>query len=251
VVCWRVKTTAEFSQCFQLERFPFDSQDVVITLRSGWEDGVELVENLSPKWCSGIFMQKTASTSEFDVSKVLLTVPGEIDPSLSATYRRYPKIDIKLHICRKPHYWISNIVVPTALFVAVGISACKFCMLSPKIAAPCRSYDHVSRGFPLMVNLTHLLRCSLHWILTLVMPNLCASQTPLSTSVALSRSASPDRLTLVVTVLLILVAYKLVVVGRLPSISYLTDIDRYLFASLTVTVGIFFWNVRTRGWHNT
>lgn len=126
MVCWRVKTTAEFSQRFNLKRFPFDSQDAVITLRSGWERGVELVENISPKYWSGFDSEDTATTSEFEVSKDLHTVPGTIDASKSATQKSYPKIDVELHIRRKPSYWMWNVVMPTALFVAVAICACKY-----------------------------------------------------------------------------------------------------------------------------
>lgn len=61
-------------------------------------------------------------------------------------------------------------------------------------------------------------------------------------AVSLPTTAFPDRLSLVVTVLLILVAYKLVVVERLPSISYLTDLDRYIYSCMVATVIIYFWN---------
>lgn len=124
VVCWRVKATADFSQHFDLQRFPFDAQDIRITVRSGWEHGVHLIENMSPKWCSGIFLQPSGSMSEFDISKHLLVRPGLIDRTLSATYRQYPKIDICIHVRRKPSYWMLNIVLLTSLFVAVAISAC-------------------------------------------------------------------------------------------------------------------------------
>ena len=187
-VTWNRKFTGVFQEVMELERFPFDVQDLNITLESGWErgcpenNGVLLVKNPRKKSVVSFTPRDFVQSSEYRLDRYIYFEVGETDPASSSSGYVYSKINMNLAVTRRAGFWISNILVPF-FFVS----------------------------------------------------------TSMLTSYAVEPHLIADRMSIVLTVMLAMVAFKYAITERLPAISYATIIDLYVlfcFSFGFVVVGL-------------
>lgn len=127
VVCLRWEAQGTFQEELELGRFPFDGQDLTITLRSGHSSRcVRLVKNTHENYrsyvCKGNFIQ----AKEYFLYDCLKFENSETEPAESATLATYDLLHIRMHVDRKPAYWTINIFLP--LFMIATCALTSYCL---------------------------------------------------------------------------------------------------------------------------
>jgi hypothetical protein len=177
-----------FSTQMELLEFPFDCQDLNITITCNLANIVHFVENREH---GSIFMYRDFQLhSIFDVAFQEFVVPtSEVsDQAESSSGLQYPRISFMLRLSRKPEYYIYNVCLPIAFLSGLSLT----------------SFGIESDG-------SHL--------------------------------QTSDRLSVTLTLLLTIVAYKFVIANSLPQVSYQTVIDHYVWCALMFMIVVILENI--------
>ena len=110
--------TGVFQHTFELSDFPFDEQDLLIELRTGYEDShrstpVKLVRNQSVN--SLVVTRGFAQMSEYHLYQHVQFLSDKTGSAESASGARYSTLSMKVHIRRKYGYWLWNVLLPMAI----------------------------------------------------------------------------------------------------------------------------------------
>lgn len=133
VVCFRMALQGTFQETMRLRRFPYDSQQLAIELRTGWEltdaygvprpdgDSTLLERNRSAKYVSRVQTVGFILASEYALHSRVVLEEGETDPWDSAELCRYSVLRAKLRVDRRAGFVHLNIALPLFL-----ITSCVF-----------------------------------------------------------------------------------------------------------------------------
>jgi hypothetical protein len=199
VCCLRWSLVGVFQASFRLHSFPFDTQTLVLRLKTGFassQDGektrwwkgrrkVVLEENKNPRYRSFVSVCDEGTghlQSEYVIGEEVEFDQGLSRPEASAEQLEYATLSIRFNIKRKPAYWMWNIVLP--LFFIVSSAICSFFVPRAELA---------------------------------------------------------DRTAITVTLLLALVAFKLVLSEKIPKLSYLTRVDEYIIVCFVSVASMIIW----------
>jgi len=185
--------TGHFKEKFELKTFPFDAQDLQVSLRSAHAIGhparqdivapeVRLVANTSKKYAPVVNLSGFAYDEEYALSPSVLSIRSLTDPDLSQSGCQYPGLNFALKVVRRPEFYLYNVVLPLFLLVAIAFSA-----------------------------------------------------------FALTPEFLPDKLNIIMTILLTTVAYKLYIGDHIPKVSYLTYLDKYILLCYFILSGMAAW----------
>jgi len=119
-VCFRMQSHVTLPEMFELQNFPFDSQDLTIiqSLNLPFPRAKLLVNKEAPSlFAEDSFRFK----SEFDVTYGNQLHVKELcsDPSASAAGSIYSRLSFSLNLARKPGFCITNIVLPMAVLTSL------------------------------------------------------------------------------------------------------------------------------------
>ena len=106
IVCYRWKLHGVFQELMELEYFPFDVQDLTMTLRSGWEENhvtnaVSLVKNQSARYQSFCNTKGFVQAAEYVLHSRINFDKDETSADESASKYVYPQIHIRMRVDRK------------------------------------------------------------------------------------------------------------------------------------------------------
>lgn len=231
-VRYRTKLTGQFRERFEMQSFPFDSQDLQIKLISAHAVGTQAAVPTEgacsnrgrrsrltddPGRCSTVAPISTHQDdpdvslvpnteqplvvnlndfpidAEYVLSPSILSIRSLTDPDLSQSGRRYPFLTFALKVARKPAFYIFNVVLPVFLLVVMAFTAY---LLGPE--------------------------------------------------------ALSDKLGIIMTAITVHQTYKLYVGEQIPKVSYLTLLDIYMAICYTVlflmgmSTALVYWLNRTQ-----
>jgi len=174
IICynWELKN-AVFQQVMDLHRFPFDTQELAMELKTGWDiddkNAVIIIKNQKSKYRSQCQVSNFVQAAEYKLYPFIRFTEGRTERYESASGKSYAMLRCGLRVERLVGYWVFQVLLP--LFVVTT------CILS---------------------------------------------------TYAVPHGEVGDRTAITVTLLLAIVAFKIVVSEKLPNISYATWIDRYV-----------------------
>ena len=213
VVCFRWKLKGTFQEIMELHKFPFDVQNLTVEIRSGWEidhqtNGVLLVENLNAK-CAHLESAPPAPLC------------GLTRLCFSALCSLY----VLAHIVSW-HRYMSNVLRPDETFVQQSEYQLSKRLQIKTIFTP-RDESASSHAYSSLKVTMRVERLAGYWIFNVVLPLFIVTSS-MFVSYALGPDELSDRSSITLTTLLAMVAFKYVVSGKLPDISYATIIDTYV-----------------------
>jgi len=190
-VCWTIRFHAtKFTSVFDLRRFPFDQQALVIRICSTWDEKVVQFRAQGPDACRQAYDDYNLQDYELTLGRLVDVESKDprdscymtrSDSSSSTSGARYNSIFLLQHVARHSGFFLLNFYLPTFL-----IASCCFI-----------AYAIVVEEFG-------------------------------------------SRASILVTLMLTVVAFKQVIGQYLPRLPYITYMDRYALAglSLVVVIGI-------------
>lgn len=162
VVCFRMSGSGTFRESYELHRFPFDAQDLSITITSMidapseqkqkrrslrrrskrpslqhsdshnadmvMQVSVRLVRNTNASYQS--VLPVADSLPEWTLGSHMRAYEGVTSPTRSSSGVSYPTLSMAIKATRKPQYFVWNVVFPQFLFVLL----CFPCLLLPQEA---------------------------------------------------------------------------------------------------------------------
>jgi hypothetical protein len=135
VVCERRNSTATFAEHFELQAFPYDAQDLSITLMSARaiivagqteDDAVRLVQNLNPHYVSTVDVGSFILSDEYRLYDSVICYEDITSAKNSSSKSQYALISYSLKIVRIPLFYQLNIMVPMFFVVFMTFFSCLF-----------------------------------------------------------------------------------------------------------------------------
>ena len=217
VVCYKIRGTATFHTKFDLHAFPFDSQKLSIRIYSSYQDVSEkktqdkvLHQHAKLRACSTKKMKKKNNKVGHEMYNVILekntspkyqsVIPHEDNFFLSDEYRVHP--DIQGH----------------SGYTDEKMSSQNF-------------------QYPTLVLSVKLIRHPSNYFFNIVLPMFVIVLMGFP-CLLLEATAFTDRLSIVLTMLLTVIAYKAYTAEMIPKVNYLTWIEKYLVFSTLLLTGL-------------
>ena len=126
-IVYRLRGQGTFQERFELCKFPFDAQDLQITMMSKHNVGPnwtvpKLVKNSnSKKYRSTLPTEKFLISEEYELAKTVCAFQGVTDDR--ETFRRdvvYPKLTFSMKVMRRPSYYLWSAFVPMFGYVLLA-----------------------------------------------------------------------------------------------------------------------------------
>jgi hypothetical protein len=135
VVCERRNSTATFAEHFELQDFPYDAQDLSITLMSARAiivagstepDSVRLKQNLNPHYVSTVDVGSFILSDEYQLYDSVICYEDITSAKNSSSKSQYALLSYSLKIVRNPVFYQLNIMVPMFFVVCMTFFSCLF-----------------------------------------------------------------------------------------------------------------------------
>ena len=219
IVCFRWKFKGTFQQVMELRPFPFDVQNLTIEINTGWEAdhsqcGVLLVENLNAR-CVSLAPASRQSCQSLARTLTFTTARLSLSLRCAGPHRR-----------AGPRRYTSNVVRPDKCFVQSSEYSLSKRLQIKTIFTP-RSESASSHTYATLEVAMRVERHAGYWVFNVLLPLFIVTSSSF-VSYTLSPDELSDRCSITLTTLLAMVAFKYVISGKLPSISYATLIDMYV-----------------------
>lgn len=119
-LCFHISSHVLLPEMFELQNFPFDSQDLTIklSLHLPYPRGKIMINETS---ASSFAQESFRFKSEFDITYGRQVHCKELcsNPQVSAVGAIYTRITCKLNLTRRPQFCMTNIVMPMAVLTAL------------------------------------------------------------------------------------------------------------------------------------
>ena len=135
IVCQRVKVTATFQERMELEKFPFDEQELGINIAAYCpyhtinsdddykENRVKLVKNMNTQYKSVVIKHNFVQENEYDLMDLIRFTEATTHPNDSATNKQYSTLRFACVARRLKSFWVYNVVLPLFLLTAICAGA--------------------------------------------------------------------------------------------------------------------------------
>jgi len=201
VVCYRVTGSAEFQEQMELESFPLDIQALTIKIGSGYEAPANLTDALNVR-----------------LSSKYVRPSVRLVPNCSPKYRSI--VNIKNFVLSNEYDLHPQVkMVQSVTDVTESASGAQYSVLEASVCVTRRA------GF---------------WVMNVVFPIFLITLTN-AASYTVPPTDVADRCSISLTLMLTTVAYKYIIADKLPAISYLTLIDKYVLLCLCIQVLFILW----------
>mmetsp|Transcript_1182 Transcript_1182/g.1852 ORF Transcript_1182/g.1852 Transcript_1182/m.1852 type:complete len:465 (-) Transcript_1182:44-1438(-) len=121
MVCLRCKLTSKFMAQVRLRRFPFDVQDIVVSLRSDVPEGECTLLNNTMLLSQGKVWEFTTS-NEYNYAESLFVK----ETAKTSTRSKFSTVQFRLVAYRKPGFIINNVFVPIIVISVLGLTVFTF-----------------------------------------------------------------------------------------------------------------------------
>lgn len=201
VVCYRVTGSAEFQEQMELESFPLDIQALTVKISSGFEAPANLTDALNVR-----------------LSSKHVRPSVRLVPNCSPKYRSI--VNIKNFVLSNEYDLHPQVkMVQSVTDVTESASGTQYSVLDASVCVTRRA------GF---------------WVMNVVFPIFLITLTN-AASYTVPPTDVADRCSISLTLMLTTVAYKYIIADKLPAISYLTLIDKYVLLCLSIQVLFILW----------
>ena len=201
VVCFRVTGKAEFQEQMELENFPLDIQALSIKISSGFEAPANLVDALNVR-----------TDPSYKRPSVRLV------PNCSPKYRSI--VNLKNFVLSNEYDLHPTMKMTQSVTDSTeSASGVQYSVLDASVCVTRRA------GF---------------WVMNVVFPIFLITLTN-AASYTVPPTEVADRCSISLTLMLTTVAYKYIIADKLPAISYLTLIDKYVLLCLCIQVMFVLW----------
>ena len=198
VICFCLAALGEFREHFELEDFPFDSQDLQIRVISRHRE-LPLEPNRSQKYRPVIPHREFLCSEEYEMASYQNCTSCRSHEFLSSERITYPFLVFSLKIGRRPQYYFWSVVLPMGMLVWIGFST--FILDAKELSSrleiiltvllAAEAYKlHVGESLPKCQYLTWLDRFLLRCFLLLILITVEVSQPAASLSPPPSPAAS-------------------------------------------------------------
>ena len=117
-----------FKEVLEVNDFPFDYQDLTISLMAGWRitDDCKVCFKRDKEKPDGVRTSNFVATQEWELQSHLLTTFGEtqLEPGISDD--KYPTCSIQMHVKRRSSHYMYNVVSVMLLITAMTFSSFLF-----------------------------------------------------------------------------------------------------------------------------